>query len=351
MDNKRNKNIYAIILGTTICMSLLSACSEESSDVGSADNSSNTSKLENTVVQSTDQPATEKDFIALLKKHSDDFNGNYNELYNYISDIQSKGNKVSQDDLATLAANVQSGLDTALNVQILCLSSPDFEISERVLTYSIEGIEGYQEFLNALTGSQNNLNIGLKKVTYSKEGLTRCVSDTEDLTKSAILFSNSSNDTTSEKAAENATTNTKTQTIDIEKNNSAPSVFDFTASDVKLGEQDISNLKTKFGELLSVIYNDGIVVVKTKITSNLTSNMTIEQNYFIVEDLVKEHGFNTCKELQYWAVADMADGDERKCISFTLDKHTIDSLYNGNIVANQLGENVQDLWILPSLQG
>ena len=113
---------------------------------------------------------------------------------------------------------------------------------------------------------------------------------------------------------------------------------------------DISNLEIKHGELLSVIYSDGTVVVKTKIAPSYSNKATIDQNYYNIADLVKNHGFNSCEKLSYWAIADMTTGEESKCISFDLNKQTVDDLYNGNIVENQLGDYVTDLWILPSLQ-
>lgn len=127
-------------------------------------------------------------------------------------------------------------------------------------------------------------------------------------------------------------------------------VFDFSSSDMSFGEIDTGALQLQYGELLSVIYNDGIVVVKAKIQPNLTNNMTIEQNYFNVGDLIKNHGFNTCEELQYWAVADMTSGDEVKVVSFDLNKETIENLYNEKIFENQLEDYVDNLFIHASLQ-
>lgn len=126
-------------------------------------------------------------------------------------------------------------------------------------------------------------------------------------------------------------------------------VFDFS-SDMPFGEVDTGNLKLQSGELLSVIYNDGIVVVKAKIQPNLTNNLTISQNYYNVGDLVKNHGFNTCEELQYWAVADMTSGEEVKVISFDLNKSVIERLYNETLFENQLEDYVENLYIHVSLQ-
>lgn len=125
-------------------------------------------------------------------------------------------------------------------------------------------------------------------------------------------------------------------------------VLDFTT--LPDGEMDISNLSLEHGELLSVIHNGDIVVVKAKITSSYSNKATIDQNYYNISKLIKENGFNTCKELQYWAIADMANAEEAKCISFTLDEDTISAIFDGNIVENQIGDYATDLWILPSLK-
>ncbi len=126
-------------------------------------------------------------------------------------------------------------------------------------------------------------------------------------------------------------------------------IFDFSNCDTSYEEINFEGLSAKHGELLSVIYSDGTVIVKTKIEPSMTNNLTIEQNYFTVADLVKNHGFNTCEKLSYWAVANMSDGEEAKCISFDLSKEILTELYNGNIIENQLGNYATDLWILPSL--
>lgn len=109
----------------------------------------------------------------------------------------------------------------------------------------------------------------------------------------------------------------------------------------------------KYGELLSINSNlgeNGGVVIKAKITSSLTNEMTINQNYYNIEDLVQNQGFDKYSEIQYWAVADMADGSESKVISFTVDKNLIEKLKSGNFATNTMGDYVSDLWVLPSLQ-
>lgn len=104
------------------------------------------------------------------------------------------------------------------------------------------------------------------------------------------------------------------------------------------------------GELLSVIDDeDGLAVVKVKISKSYSKSSTIAQNYFNVSDLIKNRGFDKYTEIQYWAVADMNDGSEQKVISFTLDKDTIQAIANNEIVDNQIGDYSDDLWVHPNL--
>lgn len=107
----------------------------------------------------------------------------------------------------------------------------------------------------------------------------------------------------------------------------------------------------KYGELLEVTDNReaaGVVVIKGKITPSTTNSLTVAQNYHNAVDLIANQGFSGC-ELQYWAVADMADGSEGKVISFTVPADVVDRVAAGEVVATQLPDLVADLWILPSL--
>lgn len=159
-------------------------------------------------------------------------------------------------------------------------------------------------------------------------------------------------DSDSQKAEQETSKDTNTQEPDDTKAE-ADFILDVSSlSDGSIGTAiDTGNLQLIHGELLSVIYGgDGVIVVKAKIEPSYSNKATIDQNYFSVCDLIKNHGFNSCSELQYWAVADMSDGSESKVISFTLNSDTIQGVLNESIVENQLGEHAVDLYILPSLQ-
>lgn len=126
--------------------------------------------------------------------------------------------------------------------------------------------------------------------------------------------------------------------------------FVLDESGLNIGQIDTGDLKLKFGELQSVYYNgDGMFVVKAKIKPQASNKQTIDQNYHSACKLITDNGFNSCNEIQYWAVADMTNGSESKVISFTISQDLIQAIADKKIVAANLEENLNDLWILPSL--
>lgn len=111
-----------------------------------------------------------------------------------------------------------------------------------------------------------------------------------------------------------------------------------------------NSVKLKFGELLEVNESDDKVVVKAKIEPSTSNKTTIDQNGYNVEDLIINQGFDKYNEIQYWAVADMTDGEESKAVSFTLSKDLITKIKNEEVVGNQIIDNAEDVYILPSLK-
>lgn len=108
--------------------------------------------------------------------------------------------------------------------------------------------------------------------------------------------------------------------------------------------------KLKYGELLDVNINDKILIIKAKISPSYNNKATIKQNGFNVEDIILNQGGDLFDEIQYWAVADMTNGDESKVISFTLTKDQINAVKNKQLLGNKLVDQANDVWILPSLR-
>ena len=127
--------------------------------------------------------------------------------------------------------------------------------------------------------------------------------------------------------------------------------FESSTSTTETTTESTTDSGVLHGELLSVVDDeDGLAVVKVKISKSYSKSSTRAQNYFNVSDLIKNRGFDKYTKIQYWAVADMNDGSEQKVISFTLDKDTIQAIANNEIVDNQIGDYSDDLWVHPSLR-
>lgn len=118
----------------------------------------------------------------------------------------------------------------------------------------------------------------------------------------------------------------------------------------EITEPESQNYTLEHGELMSATVNDDIIIIKAKISSSYNNKATIDQNYYNVEDLITNQGCNSFGELQYWAVADMENGTEQKVVSFTIDADLIQSIADGSVPTNTLGDYVTDFWVHPSLE-
>lgn len=139
-----------------------------------------------------------------------------------------------------------------------------------------------------------------------------------------------------------------------EKPGSTPSTnqTEVPASD-PVDQADEREYTLEHGELVSAVENEidgrNVLVIKAKISSSYSNKATVDQNYYNVEDLVKNQGGADFDEIQYWAVADMSNGKEEKVVSFTVDAALIQKIAEGSVVANKLGDQVADLFIHSSL--
>lgn len=123
-------------------------------------------------------------------------------------------------------------------------------------------------------------------------------------------------------------------------------LFDSSVSSSSDGSYSVTLLH---GTLLEKKAIGDNLTIKAKIEPSYSNKVTIDQNYYNIEDIIKKQGGTRFSHIDYWAVADMADGSEQKVISFTLSGDTIQKIADSQIVANQMGTYVDDLFILPSL--
>ena len=148
---------------------------------------------------------------------------------------------------------------------------------------------------------------------------------------------------TEEKSSFYNTTNNITENS-INDNSTESTMNTSTSNDCKL----------MYGELQSFVINPDTTkkscIIKAKIEPSYSNKTTIHQNFYNVENFIKKQNGNKYDEIQYWAVADMQSGEESKVISFTLNKKTIDDLYNNKIATNMLDNYLEDYWIVDSLK-
>lgn len=92
------------------------------------------------------------------------------------------------------------------------------------------------------------------------------------------------------------------------------------------------------------------MIVQYEIEENLTNKLTVDQNYYNIEKIVKEENLDSIDEIQYLANGKLSNGYDGKIISFTVPKDLFEKIKNDTIVPNQLDQYVSDLWIVNSLK-
>ena len=110
----------------------------------------------------------------------------------------------------------------------------------------------------------------------------------------------------------------------------------------------------KYGDLLDTTVTtkeDGYTIFVVKAGADLASsnNLTINQQYMNAVDLVQNQGADQYDEVQYWAVADLGNGDE-KIVSFTLPSGVINEIVENDLSAGLLPEYADDLYINQKLK-
>lgn len=116
------------------------------------------------------------------------------------------------------------------------------------------------------------------------------------------------------------------------------------------GPVDTGDLELYSGELRGVNSDGAGVFVVKAFGGGSTGKLLVASGFHNVADLILNHGFDGCEEIQYWAVANTTDGEEVKFISFTVPRNLIVQVAEGKVVAGQLRSYVEDLWILPGVE-
>lgn len=142
----------------------------------------------------------------------------------------------------------------------------------------------------------------------------------------------------------------ETSGIDFTVKKEAPSSSSSLSSSSNSSSSSSLSISLRYGKLLDKKITGTSLIIKAKIEPSYNNKATVDQNYYNIENIVKNQGGSKFNEIQYWAVADMTDGSEQKVISFTVPEDVIQKIANDKIVANQIGNHVDDLFIHASLR-
>ena len=107
------------------------------------------------------------------------------------------------------------------------------------------------------------------------------------------------------------------------------------------------------GTLLRCDVDGNTLKLKVEITDleiNGDHEMAIRQNYYNVDEIIWEQGGEVFDRIEYRAVMKMPNGKKEKAVSFSLSKEVISNLYAEIILADDLGEYADNLYINPKLQ-
>lgn len=120
----------------------------------------------------------------------------------------------------------------------------------------------------------------------------------------------------------------------------------------------VCNLKTAFknnqyyiknGYLLGTIPLGTTLRVNVDIFPLSSNKRTIEQNYQNVFYIIQTQTKDKFDQIEYRATANMTNGKNAVAVSFTIPSETIEKILNKKIKYSELGEYVDDLYIIPSL--
>ena len=108
--------------------------------------------------------------------------------------------------------------------------------------------------------------------------------------------------------------------------------------------------KLRLGEVMSITEDNGSVTIKAKMNvwSDEKAYLVIDNSFANVERLIEQDGFNNFNEINYEAYVVMESPKkvwDEQVLSFTLDKDTIDKIYNGDINEPYIRNFAKDMWV------
>ncbi len=153
----------------------------------------------------------------------------------------------------------------------------------------------------------------------------------------------------------------ETQVYEDESAEQVASEYGITADDVNqifmYGSEpnyfatfDVDDVEVPYGEVRNVAVNGADVSLEVKISSLASNEQTIEQNYYNVCDFIRKYAKTDYDVISYDAFTDTAEGDETNAVSFDLSGDIITTIATQDFPDNTLGDYVENLYILPSLQ-
>lgn len=152
--------------------------------------------------------------------------------------------------------------------------------------------------------------------------------------------------TDKDKSAKDGTT-VKEQKSDVEK---GKDIKDANTEDNKGDKATKTGYTAKFGKVIEANKTDNKLTIKYKIDSSYNNKSTVKQNGFNVEDLILNQGADKFDEINYWAVADMENGNQQKVISFKVDKKLIKEIKDKKVVGNEIVDKAKDVWMNENLK-
>lgn len=116
---------------------------------------------------------------------------------------------------------------------------------------------------------------------------------------------------------------------------------------------DVESVELRYADSVEVNTVGGVVNLKAYITASTSNEQTVDKNYYIACEFVRDYAGADFETINYSAYAPDTNGDYTKVVSFVLSGDiiaTVADSTSSTFADNTLGDYVTDLYILGSLQ-